>query len=181
MPHRRLVAAAAAAELLLQFAIVATGNYAWINFIAAVPCLAAFDDDMLSCLPHLRRWLPPPTAATSHPPHPSRSSRLCRGLLRCTRRLSLGLLVAFIAVKSAAPLRELTNPSPWLHVCVRPLPLLLAPAAALLALPLPLAFLAAFRTRVARACTGTFVDQRCSCLHWHFCRPALLVLALALL
>jgi hypothetical protein len=118
MPHRCLVAAAAAAELLLQFAIVATGNYAWINFITAVPCLAAFDDDMLSCLPPLRRWLPPPAAATSHPPHPSRSSRLCRALLRCTRRLSLGLLVAFIAVKSAAPLRELTKPSPWLHVCV---------------------------------------------------------------
>lgn len=39
---------AAALEVLFQLAIVATGNYAWINWVGVLPCIALFDDDTLA-------------------------------------------------------------------------------------------------------------------------------------
>ncbi len=126
MPHRRVVATAAAAELLLQLAIVATGNYAWINFITAVPCLAAFDDQLLLQLPVLRHWHTPlhqPAAAADV----CTAKSIPRLFLKTFRIVSLCLLTAFIAVKSMAPLKELTQPNPWLQVYVLLLLLLLPP------------------------------------------------------
>ena len=125
MPQRRVVAAAAAAELLLQLAIVATGNYAWINFIAAVPCLAAFDDQLLQQLTVLRHWHEP-LRQQATAPDVSAAKSISRFFFKALRWLSLCALTLFIAVKSMAPLKELTQPNPWLQVCVLP-PLLPAP------------------------------------------------------
>ena len=50
MPSRTLQTGACLAELMLQLGIVGTGNYAWINFVGAVPALALLDDRFLSRL-----------------------------------------------------------------------------------------------------------------------------------
>ena len=50
MPSRTLQTGACLAELVLQLGIVGTGNYAWINFVGAVPALALLDDRFLSRL-----------------------------------------------------------------------------------------------------------------------------------
>ena len=48
VPIRRVRIFAGLMEIFLQFAIVSTGNYAWINFLGVLPCLSLFDDYFLS-------------------------------------------------------------------------------------------------------------------------------------
>ena len=43
-PQRQVRNFAAATELFFQFMIIATGNYAWINFVGCVPIIASLDD-----------------------------------------------------------------------------------------------------------------------------------------
>ena len=47
LPCRSVQIAAAVSEIMLQAAIVLTGNYAWINFVGVLPVLAVFDDQFL--------------------------------------------------------------------------------------------------------------------------------------
>ena len=47
VPFRPVRIAACLAELFFQLCIVGTGNYAWINWIGALPCLALLDDAFL--------------------------------------------------------------------------------------------------------------------------------------
>lgn len=47
VPHRWFRCFSAAAEIFFQFCIVGTGNYAWINYVGILPCIALFDDDFI--------------------------------------------------------------------------------------------------------------------------------------
>ncbi len=59
MPFRCTRIFAGLVEIFFQLCIVGTGNYAWINFVGATPCLALFDDrfllDVYQCGPLLLR------------------------------------------------------------------------------------------------------------------------------
>lgn len=48
VPIRWVSTSAAVLEVLFQLAIVATGNYVWINWVGMLPCIALFDDDALA-------------------------------------------------------------------------------------------------------------------------------------
>ena len=47
VPHRNFRIFAAVAEIFFQFCIVGTGNYAWINYVGILPCIALFDDEFI--------------------------------------------------------------------------------------------------------------------------------------
>ena len=57
VPHRNFRIFAAVAEIFFQLCIVGTGNYAWINYVGILPCIALFDDEFIElvekkiCLP----------------------------------------------------------------------------------------------------------------------------------
>ncbi len=44
VPHANVRRFAGCVEIVFQLLIVGTGNYAWINFVGCLPCLALFDD-----------------------------------------------------------------------------------------------------------------------------------------
>ena len=50
VPHRSFRCFAAMAEIFFQFCIVGTGNYAWINYVGILPCLALLDDDFINLI-----------------------------------------------------------------------------------------------------------------------------------
>ena len=117
-PWRVLRVGAAVAELWFQFMIVLTGNYAWINFIGALPVLALLDDDVwATCW----RWLsgavsvmvPAAARAAKAAAAPAPSHWWCRLQRWLGLAASCGL-VAVMCVKSTDPLKELFKPSPWL-------------------------------------------------------------------
>jgi hypothetical protein len=54
VPVRSVRLFASVSELCFQLAIVGTGNYAWINFVGVLPCLALLDDGFLGM--RLPRW-----------------------------------------------------------------------------------------------------------------------------
>eukprot|EP00041_Stephanoeca_diplocostata_P035909 m.1283619 g.1283619 ORF g.1283619 m.1283619 type:complete len:177 (-) comp24776_c0_seq95:3795-4325(-) len=54
VPQRRVAMIAGSLEIFFQVSIVLTGNYAWINWVGALPCLAVFDDQAWSWLIHRR-------------------------------------------------------------------------------------------------------------------------------
>ena len=47
VPHRWFRCFAAVMEIFFQFCIVGTGNYAWINYVGILPCIALFDDKFI--------------------------------------------------------------------------------------------------------------------------------------
>ena len=47
VPHRWFRCFAAIMEIFFQFCIVGTGNYAWINYVGILPCIALFDDKFI--------------------------------------------------------------------------------------------------------------------------------------
>ena len=47
VPHRYFRCFAAIMEIFFQFCIVGTGNYAWINYVGILPCIALFDDGFI--------------------------------------------------------------------------------------------------------------------------------------
>lgn len=107
---------AALLEMFFQFMIVATGNYAWINFIGAVPCLSMLDDAVLS-------WVVPRAvaaaareaaeAATQRGAATFRKVWTC--VLRCLHRFACFALVIFMVYKSKDPIKDLFSPAPWIH------------------------------------------------------------------
>ena len=50
VPHRNFRIFAAVAEIFFQFCIVGTGNYAWINYVGILPCIALFDDEFIELI-----------------------------------------------------------------------------------------------------------------------------------
>ena len=47
VPQRWFRCFAAVMEIFFQFCIVGTGNYAWINYVGILPCIALFDDEFI--------------------------------------------------------------------------------------------------------------------------------------
>lgn len=133
IPVRPVRVFAAWAAVFFQVGIVSTGNYAWINFIGALPTLSCLDDAALSALfPRAaanaakeaaleEAGLAPRTEAEGsalgrqprRPLHVLR--RACAWGGRRMRAVVHTVLVCFIMCKSAAPLKELFTPAPWLH------------------------------------------------------------------
>jgi hypothetical protein len=92
-------------EIVFQILIVGTGNYAWINYISALPCLSLFDDHTLTT------WFQFPTPP-SHLCNNSSSS------LYKKFRFGIDILLAcFLIQKSIEPLKELYGPAPVRLVC----------------------------------------------------------------
>ena len=50
VPHRWFRCFAAVMEIFFQFCIVGTGNYAWINYVGILPCIALFDDEFIELI-----------------------------------------------------------------------------------------------------------------------------------
>eukprot|EP00960_Hanusia_phi_P023020 680327-Hanusia_phi.AAC.2 len=114
VPIRGIRLCTAVAELLFQAGIVSTGNYAWINFIGSVPCLALLDDHFLSFL-----FTCPIHAKLAHDGNGALARKgiyswFAQLRSYCGLVIHVGLVI-FIGYKSAAPLKELFSPSPWLH------------------------------------------------------------------
>lgn len=120
-------------ECCFQLAIVATGNYAWINWIGIVPYLALLDDDIL------KRVFPRAIVEAASEADAASEHRIsddvetacnkissqaffslaCNAVFRMRRLVSMlisVLLVLNIAVRSADPIKELFAHSPWLHI-----------------------------------------------------------------
>eukprot|EP01062_Namystynia_karyoxenos_P025788 TRINITY_DN2021_c0_g3_i1.p1 TRINITY_DN2021_c0_g3~~TRINITY_DN2021_c0_g3_i1.p1 ORF type:complete len:850 (+),score=237.61 TRINITY_DN2021_c0_g3_i1:86-2635(+) len=135
VPLRSVRHATALLELFFQGCIIATGNYAWINFIGCVPLLAMFDDAAL-CGTVFSRWTgaaarsaddaahPELPGAPPRPPPPPAGTRaraqcfISRAAVSAYRALRLCIylyLVAVIGYKSKEPLKELFSAQPWLH------------------------------------------------------------------
>eukprot|EP00656_Telonema_subtile_P017912 TRINITY_DN19658_c0_g1_i2.p1 TRINITY_DN19658_c0_g1~~TRINITY_DN19658_c0_g1_i2.p1 ORF type:complete len:704 (+),score=123.07 TRINITY_DN19658_c0_g1_i2:171-2282(+) len=108
LPCRSVQVAAALTEVLLQAAIVLTGNYAWINFAGALPCLAALDDQFLRVF--VRSSVSVAAGAAEAAPMGS-ASRVYRTL----HSILVLAVTVLIGVKSVEPLKELFGPAPWLH------------------------------------------------------------------
>lgn len=91
VPFRSARIAACLAELFFQLCIVGTGNYAWINWIGALPCLALLDDRFLTSIGLFSaataaeasaaeadsKGLPQPAPAPASVPAPASSSSSC--------------------------------------------------------------------------------------------------------
>eukprot|EP01060_Flectonema_neradi_P032593 TRINITY_DN5214_c1_g1_i1.p1 TRINITY_DN5214_c1_g1~~TRINITY_DN5214_c1_g1_i1.p1 ORF type:complete len:714 (+),score=39.60 TRINITY_DN5214_c1_g1_i1:50-2143(+) len=122
LPMRRVRIAAGVLEVGLQLLIIATGNYAWINFIGIVPVIAAFDDvflwnlfprgshEEIKLILTRRNALKLPSVNT--PQSPLRHVVTLYQNLRVFVHL---FLLFFCIVKSGAPLKELFGSRPWLH------------------------------------------------------------------
>eukprot|EP00808_Paulinella_micropora_P019677 g15411.t1 len=114
-PVRSLRLLAGVGELFFQAMVVGTGNYAWINWIGALPCLSLLDDRFY------RQFFPetgqPCQAATdaAETSHYSSCRQISRWARKICRAVVVALLVVFIAVKSAEPIKELFSPAPWIH------------------------------------------------------------------
>ena len=100
-------------ELFFQGALIITGNYAYLNYLAALACFACLDDDILS------RVMPASMAKEArrcnevrHKEAPSSAAAMLRSWQRKAVHLALFF---FIIGKSAAPIKELFTPALWLH------------------------------------------------------------------
>lgn len=121
VPLRACRVAAGLLEICFQMGIVGTGNYAWINFIGALPCLALLDDGVLRWAFARRSAEEAEEAEREAAEGPSRPQR-CLGLGRAPRRaygaarlLVHIALVAFMVYKSKDPIKELFGPAPWIN------------------------------------------------------------------
>eukprot|EP00927_Polykrikos_kofoidii_P013386 TRINITY_DN15833_c0_g1_i1.p1 TRINITY_DN15833_c0_g1~~TRINITY_DN15833_c0_g1_i1.p1 ORF type:complete len:976 (+),score=117.34 TRINITY_DN15833_c0_g1_i1:51-2978(+) len=115
VPLRPVRLFAAILEVGFQFAIVATGNYAWINFIGALPCISMLDDAFFmwflprSCARSIQQATD--TADSAKKPLGKRLVMRTYGL---TRFLIHVALVAVIVRKSVDPIKEMFGPAPWI-------------------------------------------------------------------
>ena len=114
IPVRSIRILAACAELFFQFAIVGTGNYAWINFVGILPCLAFLDDHFWSPLFSAEALQEAERAqeGSAGLGGMGRAARWLYGSLHGLLSVALSLL---ILVKSVDPILELFGPAPWLH------------------------------------------------------------------
>ena len=117
VPDRRARILGGVTEISFQLLIVATGNYAWINVIGAVPCFALLDDDFLAafggtCIGARRRLRGvddvegKPGAGFRH------CVRLAGGGLY---RVAVWALLVVMLYKSMDPVKELFSPAPWIN------------------------------------------------------------------
>ena len=107
VPVRSIRIIAGIMEIFLQLCILATGNYAWINFAGILPCITLFDDQFLSFIF-------------------TKFDTIKYNTLQELREISIGdfyrklrviiyiLLLIFIVSKSTAPVKEMFSDSPWL-------------------------------------------------------------------
>jgi len=118
-PVRCLRLFAAIAEMGFQFMIVATGNYAWINFIGALPCLSMLDDSFLSsCMFWCSQSAQEAVRQAAKASEPSRMPvrwRLPMGMYRAVRAIAHIALFGVMVRKSVDPLKELFGPAPWIN------------------------------------------------------------------
>mmetsp|Transcript_146026 Transcript_146026/g.466709 ORF Transcript_146026/g.466709 Transcript_146026/m.466709 type:complete len:881 (-) Transcript_146026:6-2648(-) len=104
------------AEMLFQLMVVATGNYAWINFIGMVPCISMLDDAVLA-------WFLPRSVAeaarTAAEAAALHGAGVIRRVLVKLLRLLHGTLcvglVLFMAYKSKDPIKEMFSAAPWIN------------------------------------------------------------------
>jgi hypothetical protein len=145
VPLRSVRLFTALAEMVLQAGIVATGNYAWINFIGALPCLALLDDRFFLDLGAVSLVKSIPCMAKSRPAIAAKRMnyremsdtevqayaaavkggdstslwlRCHRAVGSCSRFWTFAMEVVlffFIMHKSVEPIKELYSPAPWLH------------------------------------------------------------------
>eukprot|EP00933_Yihiella_yeosuensis_P082471 TRINITY_DN96374_c0_g1_i1.p1 TRINITY_DN96374_c0_g1~~TRINITY_DN96374_c0_g1_i1.p1 ORF type:complete len:536 (-),score=66.64 TRINITY_DN96374_c0_g1_i1:136-1689(-) len=122
-PVRWLRIGAAVAEICFQMGIVGTGNYAWINFIGALPCISMLDDSFLLFLtpwPFKQKLRESVEEATEQAeslsllaPHlPSRMAVRGNRAIRLIVNVTLMLVMVY---KSKDPIKELFGPAPWIN------------------------------------------------------------------
>eukprot|EP00041_Stephanoeca_diplocostata_P035906 m.1282975 g.1282975 ORF g.1282975 m.1282975 type:complete len:854 (-) comp24776_c0_seq51:2098-4659(-) len=114
VPQRRVAMIAGSLEIFFQVSIVLTGNYAWINWVGALPCLAVFDDQAWSWLIH-RRSLQGTKRNTAFAQQSGTWRMWVSTMHSAATTAVAGIVLVFIGLKSAEPLLELYSPSPWLH------------------------------------------------------------------
>ena len=124
------------AECFFQLCIVGTGNYAWINYIGALPCFAMLDDDFLMNST-LTKWMFSQqdideasvaaydeevsnvnTGIESDYQGQDLSHFISKNLSKVCGLVGIFLricVVIFILFKSVEPIKELFTPAPWLH------------------------------------------------------------------
>ena len=97
----------------VQLAIVGTGNYAWINFIGALPMLSLLDDHFLShffseeAVTASKAALEATLEGADQQPQRHRVVRLLRRLWAALRATVYIILAVVIAYKSKDPVKEL--------------------------------------------------------------------------
>uniref|UniRef100_A0A7S4SR64 Lipase maturation factor n=1 Tax=Alexandrium monilatum TaxID=311494 RepID=A0A7S4SR64_9DINO len=122
VPIRACRVLAGLLEIGFQMGIVGTGNYAWINFIGALPCVALLDDGVLCRLYTKRTVQEAREAAREAALGGAGLQRRCGRLARLARRgygaarlLVHAALVALMVRMSAEPIKELFGPAPWIN------------------------------------------------------------------
>ncbi|CAK0877748.1 unnamed protein product [Prorocentrum cordatum] len=116
VPARACRLFAASLEIGFQLMIVGTGNYAWINFIGALPCIALLDDAALSwACPRRSRATVSAAASAALLQELAPGKRLLVRCYRGLRQVTYVALVLFMAFKSKDPLKELFGPAPWIN------------------------------------------------------------------
>jgi len=116
VPIRTCRLCAGILEIGFQLAVVGTGNYAWINFIGALPCIAMLDDAFLS-------WFYPRSLVVSAYEAAERAtlngtSMLSKAMVRLYRTFRLVIHIVLVMVmvyKSKDPIKELFGPAPWIN------------------------------------------------------------------
>ncbi|KAK3276211.1 hypothetical protein CYMTET_15698 [Cymbomonas tetramitiformis] len=132
-PLRRVRHVGAVVQMFYQACIISTGNYAFINWITLVPFVACFDDRVLallfsedtcryalSCaateLGAVTAARPVTVNEITRPGGVEDAGLPPRSYIRRRMRLLVQVgLVAFIAYKSAGPVKEMTSAHPWLN------------------------------------------------------------------
>ena len=111
-PIRSVSIAVCLIEIFFQLALILTGNYAYLNYLAGIACFALLDDAALA-------WVMPASlvvkAKETAEAQVEVVKRLSTKARRSLRKLVHVALFFFILGKSAAPIKELFTPAPWLH------------------------------------------------------------------
>ncbi|CAJ1374956.1 unnamed protein product [Effrenium voratum] len=118
VPLRSCRLLAAVLEIGFQATIVGTGNYAWINFIGALPCVAMLDDAFLLALlpgPLRKRAEKSVEAAKVQPTGSKAPVRWAARGYGALRGLVNLVLVLVMVYKSKDPIKELFGPAPWIN------------------------------------------------------------------
>ncbi|CAE7660391.1 Lmf1 [Symbiodinium pilosum] len=121
VPMRIFRVPAALLEVAFQIGIVGTGNYAWINFIGALPCFAMLDDGfLLGVTPwpwrqKLQQAVQEANERSDVASEPRLTRRTFRRSYLSLRSLVNLVLVMVMVYKSKDPIKELFGPAPWIN------------------------------------------------------------------
>eukprot|EP00300_Choanocystis_sp_HF-7_P020830 c20686_g1_i1.p1 GENE.c20686_g1_i1~~c20686_g1_i1.p1 ORF type:complete len:562 (+),score=127.00 c20686_g1_i1:286-1971(+) len=116
LPFRSTRIFAAISEMMFQLLIVGTGNYAWINWIGALPCLAFLDDDFLRVFFSNTDGVRDAATTPPLPKSDSKVSRIFHESYRMFRKFLHAGVFCMICYLSKEPIKELFSQSPWLHI-----------------------------------------------------------------